>query len=240
MTRVEEACYKAAALVLGCHLALISVQASVRLHTSWGGEALIDLELLLPFRYSLPLAILVTLPLFVFCRAKQYWLYHLRIHGTQQAPVYSSDFLGRDWIRNTQAALKEHRFLDLLSEYFDHAGSTHWVQVFHTWVLNTKDYEVFKAMYGTQDDDWDIGGARQKATAAILGKTSIFSINGAEWKAARNMIRPAFVRNQIADLECTDRHVENFLRRLPRDGTTKIDIQDLLYMFTMDISTDFM
>ena len=103
----------------------------------------------------------------------------------------------------------------------------------------TNEPDNVKAMLSTQFDDWPIGGTRLQTTTLALGPHSIFSENGAEWARARALIRPSFVRNQIADLECTDRHVDNFLRRLPRDGSA-VDLQTLLYMFTMDVSTDFM
>lgn len=57
--------------------------------------------------------------------------------------------------------------------------------------------------------------------------------------SARAMIRPAFVRDQVADLRCFDKHITNLLSAIPRDGST-FDIQHLLQAMTMDSSTDFM
>lgn len=89
-------------------------------------------------------------------------------------------------------------------------------------------------------DVWPIGGVRQRTIAQVLGPRAIFTTNAAEWAHARALIRPSFVRNQIADLACTDRHVDNLLARLrARPGET-LDLQALFYMFTMDTSTDFM
>ncbi|GKT96422.1 cytochrome P450 [Colletotrichum tofieldiae] len=52
-------------------------------------------------------------------------------------------------------------------------------------------------------------------------------------------MRPTFVRNQIADLNCFERHVGDLIGRIPKDGGT-VDLQALLYMMTMDSATDFM
>ncbi|KAJ3495176.1 hypothetical protein NLG97_g3578 [Lecanicillium saksenae] len=241
-TRQQETFFHVAVWLLGCHLAFVSFLTAGSIFSAIFGAPLVVNRERFSLLCSLRLAILLNLPFFLFCRYKHYWLFNLRVHGAQQAPVYVSQdrILGRDHSRDIQAALKEHRFTDMLGEYFDRAGPTHWVRLFHTWVLQTRDHEIMKAMYGTQNADWDIGGARQASTAVALGRHSIFAINGPEWRHTRAMMRPTFVRNQIADLECTDRHAENFLRRLPRDGTDCVDVQELLYMFTMDISTDFM
>lgn len=57
------------------------------------------------------------------------------------------------------------------------------------------------------------------------------------------MIRPSFTRNQLVDLECTDRHVSNLLSNIlsrRSKGEDNVDLPDLFYKFTMDTSTDFM
>lgn len=243
MTRRKEACYQIATWLLGGHLAWITGKLLMVYLTRGSNTALFLYQTgpLAPLG-SLLAGLFVTLPLFLYCRTQHYWLYHSRIHGAALAKVHQGRdrFLGRDWVREAQAALSQHRYLDFLGDYFAQSGPTHWVQNYNTWSLYTCDHEVVRAMYGTQHSDWDIGGVRLQATAFALGKHSIFAVNGAEWKHSRAMIRPAFARNQLADLECTDRHVENFLRHLSQGEDKCFDVQGLLYMFTLDISTDFM
>jgi len=53
------------------------------------------------------------------------------------------------------------------------------------------------------------------------------------------MIRPSFVRDQVADLKCFDRHITNMLNSVPAEGST-FDMQNLLMAMTMDSSTDFL
>lgn len=240
--RRQEACYQAATWFFGCHLLLVILITVVGCLSATATRLIPGIQGYSSLLFSLPLAILFSLPAFLYCQFRYHWLSKLRIHGAEPAPVHigRDRILGRDHSWDVQAALKEHRFTDMLGEYFARSGSTHWVRLFHTWILQTRDPEIVKAMYATQDADWEIGGARKASTAVALGRHSIFAINGPEWKHTRALMRPSFVRNQIADLECTDRHTENFLRRLPRDGSSCIDVQDLLYKFTMDISTDFM
>lgn len=103
----------------------------------------------------------------------------------------------------------------------------------------TNEPENVKAILSGQFSTWPIGGVRLRASVTAIGPGGIFSVNGEDWHRARALIRPSFVRDQIADLECTDRHVESFLRRIPRDGSS-VDLQGLMYLFTMDVSTDFM
>ena len=53
------------------------------------------------------------------------------------------------------------------------------------------------------------------------------------------MIRHTFfVRDQMADLACMNRHIENFPAVLPRDGTT-VEFQSLIFILNTDTITDF-
>ncbi|KAK1995821.1 cytochrome P450 [Colletotrichum falcatum] len=88
-------------------------------------------------------------------------------------------------------------------------------------------------------DDFGITGPRRDVVLPVLGPEAIFASDGDVWRRARAAMRPAFVRNQIADLRCFDRHVGNLMRRIPRDGSA-VDLQELLFMMTMDSATDFM
>lgn len=53
------------------------------------------------------------------------------------------------------------------------------------------------------------------------------------------MMRPSFVRDQVADLKCFNRHITNMINSIPTDGST-FDMQKLLLAMTIDSSTDFM
>ena len=164
----------------------------------------------------------------------------MRIHGCQPAAVYPhiDPIMGSDWIIHTAKHLKAGTLLEAWHEHFRY-NSTYWSQSFGSWNITTIEPENVKALLSSHFDVWIIGGLRLKTVLTALGPHAIFSVNGKDWQDSRALIRPSFVRNQIADLACTDRHVDNFLARVPIDGSV-VDLQDLFYEFMMDVSTDFM
>ncbi|KAL6361501.1 hypothetical protein LRP88_04970 [Fusarium phalaenopsidis] len=180
-------------------------------------------------------------PVVLYLRSKYYWLHWMRVHDTQPAPVYPhrDRLLGTDWIVDMSKAISSYSILQFWDGLFSSVGNTFWVKTVGAWIIMTNEPENVKALLSGQFETWQIAGVRQTAMVLALGPKAIFSVNGHAWHDARAMMRPSFVRNQIADLECTERHVEAFLDRIPRDGQP-VDLQELLYMFTMDISTDFM
>ena len=186
-----------------------------------------------------PLVILM--PLAYFCKRRLYWLSNDRTHGSKPGVVYPhrDRVLGTDWIVDMTRALQAHKLLPLLESIVKSVGPTFWTHVTGQWLLLTNEPENMKAILSTKFEDWYIGGSRQKSTALTVGPHSIFSVNGREWMQARALARPAFTRNQVADLEILDLHVERLLHRIPKDGSA-VELQNLLYLLAMDTSTDFM
>jgi len=88
-------------------------------------------------------------------------------------------------------------------------------------------------------DNFAIAGPRLYGILPGVGPRSIFTTNGQAWHDTRAKIRPSFVRDQVADLECFNRHIGNLIRAIPKDGRT-FDLQELSMAMTMDSSTDFM
>ncbi|KAM5381971.1 hypothetical protein ACJZ2D_002759 [Fusarium nematophilum] len=184
---------------------------------------------------------IVLTPLALYFRSRYYWLNKMRTHGTQPAPLYPhrDPILGTDWIVDLSKAFRSYTVLQVWHDLFWSVGNTYWAQNIGTWIVMTNEPENVKALLSSHFESWHILGLRQQAMVLALGPRAIFSVNGQAWHESRAMIRPSFVRNQIADLECTDRHVEAFLTRIPRDGSL-VDLQELFYLFTMDVATDFM
>ncbi|RFU80474.1 hypothetical protein TARUN_1736 [Trichoderma arundinaceum] len=184
---------------------------------------------------------IILLPLFTALRRRHHYLHGTRVNGCKVGTVYPhrDPILGLDLLRVSVKALKEHQLLQKWDELLNAYGGTYWCNALGKWMVITSEPENVKALLSTDFEDWPMKSLRQKIGILTLGPHAIFSVNGPEWQHARAMIRPSFVRNQIADLECTDRHVSNFLTKLPRDGS-RFDIDKLLYYFTMDVSTDFM
>jgi cytochrome P450 len=164
-----------------------------------------------------------------------------RALGCGQVAVYphKDPILGLDAFFEALRALSNHTLLDLYSNRFASCGTTYYTIVLGKWLLMTNEVENIKTILGTKMDDWPIDGPRLLSTLLVLGPDSIFTSNGELWHRARSMLRPSFVRDQVADLQCFDRHIRNMLAAIPADGAT-FDMQDLLFDMTMDSSTDFL
>lgn len=227
---VQEALYGVVAVVSALYILLFVVdQITLR----YQGLALTSTQGVLLFFLVLPVPYLF------------YFKYHnaraARIHGCLPAVVYPhrDRLLGTDWVIDLMAAVAECRLLETFTDIFARCGHTFWFQSLGHWSIMTREPENIRNLLSSNFDAWSIDGLRKKTAVLSLGPKAIFSVSGAEWHHVRAQMRPSFVRNQLADLECTDRHVENFLARLPRDGS-KVNLQSLFYLFTMDVSTDFM
>jgi len=63
--------------------------------------------------------------------------------------------------------------------------------------------------------------------------------DGETWAHSRAMIRPNFTRDQVADLNAFERHIQDLFSIIPRDGST-VDLQELFFRFTIDSATEFL
>jgi hypothetical protein len=164
-----------------------------------------------------------------------------RALGCGQVAVYphKDPILGLDAFFEALHALQNHTLLDLYSSRFASCGTTHTTLLLGKWLLMTNEAENIKTILGTKMEDWPIDGPRLLSTLPVLGPDSIFTSNGEPWHRARAMLRPSFVRDQVADLHSFDRHIRNMLAAIPEEGAT-FDIQSLFLNMTMDSSTDFL
>lgn len=159
--------------------------------------------------------------------------------GTPAVYPHKDPVLGLDVFVEAMRALKSHRLLYFYSSQAASCGKTYYFMALGRWLLMTNEMENVKTILSTKMADWPIAGPRLLAVLPVLGPNSIFTSNGEAWHAARSLIRPSFVRDQVADLRCFDRHIRNMLAAIPEDGVT-FDMQNLLLDMTMDSSTDFL
>jgi cytochrome P450 len=70
----------------------------------------------------------------------------------------------------------------------------------------------------------------------------IFSADGAQWEHSRALLRPQFARNQVADLNLEEEHLQNMLKAMPvKNGwTDTVDLLPLFFRLTVDSSTEFL
>ncbi|KAK4241998.1 cytochrome P450 [Achaetomium macrosporum] len=164
-----------------------------------------------------------------------------RALGCGDVAVYphKDPILGLDAFVEAIRAFNSHKLLDLYTRRFALCGPTYYTIALGKWMLMTDEVENVKTIMGPKMEDWPIDGPRRLAPLLVLGPNSIFASNGDAWHRARAMLKPSFVRDQVADLRCFDRHIRNMLAAIPEDGIT-FDIQEILLDMTMDSSTDFL
>ncbi|KAI1812703.1 cytochrome P450 [Poronia punctata] len=160
--------------------------------------------------------------------------------GCKPAPRYP-DFMGIRYMVATVKAIKTNSMLHQRQGLLDSLGHTFLHGVFPDTkdCITTDEFENVKAVLSTKFEDWDLPAIRIKSFLPVLGTHSIFTTNGAEWQHSRAILRPAFVRDQISDLECFDRHVRRLIQLIPKDGS-QIDLQVMFSRLTTDIISDFM
>jgi cytochrome P450 len=99
-------------------------------------------------------------------------------------------------------------------------------------IINTAEPENIKALLATQFKDFSLTPRRKEYLQPVFGH-GIFTTDGAEWEASRTLLRPNFVRNQIADVRTLEGHVSKMISKIPRDGST-VDLQTLFFKLTID------
>ncbi|RHZ63239.1 cytochrome P450 [Aspergillus thermomutatus] len=160
-------------------------------------------------------------------------------HGCQPPPRYPSKdpIFGLDFVLKNVRTFRNHVYLqELLNRYRD-LGTTYSVRVFYRRGIITCDPENIKTILSTRFKDYSLGN-RTAIMGPLLGK-GIFVNDGEEWSHSRSLLRPNFVRDQVADLGMLEDHLKNLLPLVPRDGTT-VDLQELFLRFTIDSATEFL
>jgi hypothetical protein len=67
----------------------------------------------------------------------------------------------------------------------------------------------------------------------------IFTADGKDWQHSRAMLRPNFVKDQVADLRSFEDHIQDLLKLIPRDGST-VELQQIFRRSTLDSATEFL
>lgn len=102
----------------------------------------------------------------------------------------------------------------------------------------TSDPENIKAVLTTQFSDYGKGQPFHEDWKDFLGD-SIFTTDGQQWQTSRQLIRPQFVKNRVADLEIFEHHVRNMLSKIGGHGE-EVEISALFYRFALDAATGFL
>lgn len=115
--------------------------------------------------------------------------------------------------------------------------------IFNESILSTTDPENIQAILATKFHDFDLGPQRHKMFEEMLGH-GIFTAEGEKWSHFRRQLKPQFARDQVSDLEATERHLNVLLKVLPEENSAgwieNVNLLPLLYRLTMDLSTEFL
>lgn len=136
----------------------------------------------------------------------------------RQTPQFDR-ILGLDLLLKGMKNVKNRRMVEVMYERFLSVGFTYSLRLGGETAITTIEPENVQAMLAHKFGDFDLGWKRRRAFASLIGD-GIFAADGAEWHFARTLIRPAFVRSQVADLGLFEDHIANFIHHLPKDGST--------------------
>ncbi|KAI9699862.1 MAG: hypothetical protein M1820_007037 [Bogoriella megaspora] len=170
--------------------------------------------------------------------------------GCEAPPVYPrSDPFGFSTLRESFAASAKKRIPDLMIQRFDRMRLQEGrrVDTFGSDLLLrhnviTIDPKNIQAILAHQFKEFGLGEIRRGNFMPLLGH-GIFTADGQGWEHSRAMLRPNFAREQVADLDLEERHVQNMMQALPvgDDGwTQELDIQKLFFRITIDTATEFL
>lgn len=177
----------------------------------------------------------------VSLRAEHVYYKRMVQNGCAPVPEYPNNPFGIPFLLETARALRAHDFLQLRVRQLNSIARTFRLHMFPetAMIIITDEPEIVKAVLSTKFDDWILPTERIKGFLPVLGAHSIFTTNAGEWQRSRATLRPAFVRDQVSDLQCFDKHITKLIKRIPTDGS-RFDIQDLFSKMTIDSISDFM
>ncbi|GKZ23501.1 hypothetical protein AbraIFM66951_008537 [Aspergillus brasiliensis] len=179
---------------------------------------------------------------FVSLRIRRYIIRRnfARRHGCQAPPGVNKDpFLAIDQIWASVRYFRAHSSLEKNNERYCLYGNTYACKVlFGRYRVLTIEPENVKSILSTNFKNWGLGH-RLQHFEPLLGK-GIFDTDGDHWATSRALIRPSFNRDQVADLAVFEDLIPDLFARIPRDGVTVVDLQDLFFRYTIDSATDFL
>lgn len=160
-------------------------------------------------------------------------------YGCQPPPRYPSKdpIFGLDFVFKNVRTFREHVYLQELQNRYRALGTTYSVRVLHRRGIITCDPENIKTILSTRFKDYSLGN-RTTIMGPLLGN-GIFVNDGQEWSHSRALLRPNFVRDQVADLGMLETHLKSLLALVPKKNTT-VDLQELFLRFTIDSATEFL
>lgn len=146
-------------------------------------------------------------------------------------------FFGLDRIFESIRNAKAHILLESSYDRFTKHGHTFRNKRLLTPIIVTREPQNIKTILSLKFKDYGLG-SRFDSFGPLLGH-GIFTTDGAHWAQSRAMIRPNFVREQVADLEIFEEQMDDLFAMIPDNGGT-VDLQELFFCYTIDSATEFL
>ncbi|PWY96756.1 cytochrome P450 alkane hydroxylase [Aspergillus sclerotioniger CBS 115572] len=162
-----------------------------------------------------------------------------KANNCQPPPTYprKDPFFALDNIHEQLTYARKHKLLERIVERFKENGNTYQGRRLTTPIIITCEPENVKTILSLRFKDYGLAG-RINAAGPLLGH-GIFTTDGEHWAQSRAMVRPNFVKDQVAHLDIFEELMDDLLPLIPTDGGT-VDLQELFFEFTIDSATEFL
>lgn len=160
-------------------------------------------------------------------------------HGCQPctAKFHKDPILGLDVMKVLAYNSKHHIALQETRKRYERLGNTFHSRIVNMPMITTCEPENVKTILSLKFKDYSFAH-RQAAFGPLLGH-GIFNADGERWANSRQLLRPNFARDQVADIDAFERHFNLMLKHIPKDGST-VDLQNLFFHLTLDTATEFL
>ncbi|EXJ89597.1 hypothetical protein A1O3_02664 [Capronia epimyces CBS 606.96] len=164
--------------------------------------------------------------------------------GCQAAPMHHHNLpLGADTVVRLIQAGNQHKIPQEVVKLYEETGHPTYMQrLLGSTIIVTHDPKNIQAMLATQFHDFELGACRRNIFSPMLG-IGIFTADGKTWEHARAALRPQFTRDQVADLDLEEKHVQILFKHLPVDAlgwTVPTDLAPIFFRLTIDSATEFL
>lgn len=161
-----------------------------------------------------------------------------RQHGCLKPPATAdSGYIGYRLLMTFRAKHKAKKLLEEQTSRYAELGNTWTGSALGNTFIMTIEPENIKTILANKFDDFGLGGRLKEFSPLLTG--GIFVNDDEPWKHSRALVRPAFTRNQVADLESFETHTQELIAKVPTDGST-MDLGPLFYRLTLDQASDFL
>ncbi|RDW72926.1 hypothetical protein BP6252_06833 [Coleophoma cylindrospora] len=167
---------------------------------------------------------------------------YVQLHGCKPVPKLPQkrSHLGFDTLFESYSRFQDKSYLQLSRQRFEETGYTYQFRQLGVTKINTVEPENVKTILSTKFQDFSVSDKRRNAFEPLIGH-GIFTSDGPSWEHSRQIIRPAFARQELNDLTNLEEHVKALLEQLFSAGNEKpVDLQRHFLDLSLDFATDFL